>query len=160
MLMWCYIMAFCKKCFRHFAIRRKRTLSAAVGQRGERLAARFLENAGYDILARNYAAPHGAGEIDIVARSRSGRLCFVEVKTRRVHPGRTWSLRPASAVDEAKRRRLRRSAYCWRRSVGTRKEAPCRFDIVEVWADGLRPRWLKHWAEAFPVSPEKPSSRN
>jgi len=52
----------------------------SLGQRGEELAARTLEQRGYTILARNYRTP--VGELDIVARDRQ-HLLFVEVKTRR-----------------------------------------------------------------------------
>lgn len=76
--------------------RRSRTL----GQRGEQLAAAYLERTGVRILARNWQCQ--AGEIDILARY-GGKLVAVEVKTR-------TSLRfgtPLEAVTPAKRRRLR-----------------------------------------------------
>ena len=51
----------------------------ALGARGERLAARFLERAGYTILARNYRLGHR--EIDLII-SRDELVAFVEVKAR------------------------------------------------------------------------------
>ena len=47
---------------------------------GEELAARFLRDAGYRILATNYRCHYG--EVDIIAQD--GRvLAFIEVRTRR-----------------------------------------------------------------------------
>nr|MBC7244472.1 YraN family protein [Chloroflexota bacterium] len=51
-----------------------------LGQRGEELAMRYLQQLGYVIVERNYRSPEG--EIDIIAHDQ-GRLAFVEVRTRR-----------------------------------------------------------------------------
>jgi putative endonuclease len=50
-----------------------------VGQWGERAAATYLMEQGYEVLAFNVRTPHG--EIDLVAR-RGEITLFVEVKTR------------------------------------------------------------------------------
>jgi len=50
------------------------------GIAGENKACIYLENAGYQILQRNYRA--GKGEIDIVAQTEEC-LCFIEVKYRK-----------------------------------------------------------------------------
>ena len=51
------------------------------GQAWERLAARELSRAGYEIVARNYRLPSGDGEADLIAWG--GRtLVFVELKSR------------------------------------------------------------------------------
>ena len=47
---------------------------------GEKLAAEFLREHGYQILETNYRCPEG--EIDIVARY-GGSLVFVEVRSKR-----------------------------------------------------------------------------
>jgi putative endonuclease len=74
----------------------------ALGQWGEELAARFLENNGYTILGRNFHTAHG--EIDIVA-SKQGALIFVEVKTRSSHafayPEDSVTLRKQAALLSA-----------------------------------------------------------
>lgn len=49
------------------------------GKFGEQLAVKFLQDRGYEIIARNYYCRHG--EIDIIAQ-REGEMIFVEVKTR------------------------------------------------------------------------------
>ena len=51
----------------------------AIGRYGERVAARYLSDAGMEIVDRNWRCP--AGELDLVARH--GRIVvFAEVKTR------------------------------------------------------------------------------
>lgn len=52
----------------------------ALGQLGEDLAVRYLAEAGYVVLQRNYRCL--GGEIDVVAMDDQ-RLAFVEVRTRR-----------------------------------------------------------------------------
>jgi putative endonuclease len=101
----------------------------AVGRFGEDVAARHLEAAGLEILARNWRCR--AGELDVVARDGS-QLVFVEVKTRS-------SLAfgaPAEAVDRAKSARIRQLALRWimaERDAG-RPEfwSALRFDVVTV----------------------------
>ena len=53
----------------------------ASGDQGEALAGRYLEARGYTILDRQWRCRFG--ELDIVARSPEGVLCFVEAKRRR-----------------------------------------------------------------------------
>jgi putative endonuclease len=53
-----------------------------LGDSGERLAAMFLEQRGYRILARNWRSRVRAGELDLIAQDADG-LAFVEVRTRR-----------------------------------------------------------------------------
>ncbi len=64
--------------------RHSRSLKAKrIATRGENLAAQFLTEQGYTVLARNYRAGR-AGEIDIIASDNEGVLAFVEVKTRTI----------------------------------------------------------------------------
>jgi putative endonuclease len=55
------------------------TRKQIVGKWGEDLAAVYLQEQGYEIIARNLRTPYG--EIDIIAR-KLGRLVFIEVKAR------------------------------------------------------------------------------
>jgi len=50
-----------------------------IGRWGESVAAEYLEQDSYRVVARNIRTPYG--EIDIVAE-KDGITCFVEVKTR------------------------------------------------------------------------------
>ena len=76
------------------------------GRAGEDEAARYLEERGLSIVARNVRA--GGGEIDLVA-SDEGRVVFVEVKWRRDSSRGT----PADAVTPAKRRKILSAARAW-----------------------------------------------
>jgi putative endonuclease len=98
----------------------------AVGQYGERVAVRHLEDSGMVVLERNWRCE--MGELDVVARE-GDTLVFCEVKTRR-------SLRcghPAEAISHAKAQRLRRLALKWLMQSGHRAEE-LRFDVVAVLA--------------------------
>ena len=116
------------------------------GDRGERLAARYLKRQGMKILARQW---HGrSGEVDLIARD--GRTTvFVEVKTRRVVIG----TRPEEAVDRRKRQNILRLSQEWAR-LQQRRGVPMetmsfRFDVVAiVWPDGEPPH-IKHIRGAF-----------
>lgn len=108
------------------------------GRVGEDYAHRYLRGQGCTVVARNYRARSGAGEIDIVAWDGE-TLAFVEVKTRAT----AEFGEPESAVDEEKRGKLRRAATEFARQAGV--EWPrTRFDIVSIVLDG-RPRieWMR-----------------
>jgi putative endonuclease len=74
------------------------------GLRAEFLAAALLICKGYRIIERRYSV--NGGEIDIIAR-RGGTVAFVEVKARGDIDD------AASAISEAKRRRISRAARLW-----------------------------------------------
>jgi putative endonuclease len=78
----------------------------AVGRYGEKVAARHLEAAGFQVLDRNWRS--SSGELDIVALDGT-ELVVVEVKTRR---GDACG-HPAEAVTALKLRRIRRLAGEW-----------------------------------------------
>ncbi|MEG3614941.1 YraN family protein [Isoptericola haloaureus] len=81
----------------------------AVGRHGERVAARYLTERGYEVLDRNWRGT--GGELDLVLGDR-GRVVAVEVKTRRG----TGYGHPAEAVTRAKLRRVRRLTAEWLRT--------------------------------------------
>lgn len=95
-----------------------------VGKYGERVALRHLEDAGFEILARNWRCAEG--EIDIVAWDR-GVLVICEVKTR---SGLGFGL-PAEAITRRKADRLRRLACQWLKQHPA-GGADVRFDVVSV----------------------------
>ena len=94
------------------------------GRSSEILAAWLLRLKLYRILARRVKTH--AGEIDLVARSPGGVLCFVEVKARR-------DVR--SAVDSVvprQRARIERAAFLFVAGKPNLARGGMRFDIVTV----------------------------
>lgn len=94
------------------------------GKIGEQMAAAYLQEAGYQILERNYRCPFG--EIDIIARE-GDTLVFVEVKSRR---SENFGL-PQLAVGPEKQRRISRISLYYLQSHRL-DEANVRFDVVAI----------------------------
>lgn len=128
---------------------RRTKRSVPLGRQGELLARRLCRRRGLKILADNYRCP--AGEIDLIALDPFARnpdgletIVFVEVKTRRSDQYTS----PASAVDDAKRRHIRKAAsyYLAHRNA---QDYPTRFDIVAiVIPDGQDPE-ITYLQDAF-----------
>ena len=119
----------------------------ALGDRGEALAAAFLERKGYTILERNYRFDRA--EVDLVCfapdddPSRGGELVFVEVKARRG----TGFGRPEEAVTKEKQRQIIKAAEAYlheRRLEGS----VCRFDVVAILLGSDAPE-IEHFEHAF-----------
>jgi putative endonuclease len=109
------------------AVRRKE-----LGERGERLAEKYLKKNGYRIVARNYRCP--LGEIDLIVRD-GDTIVFVEIKGKSSH--RFGSA--AEAVTAAKQRRLARVASHYL-STFKLHDSYVRFDVVGIhWAGTGRP---------------------
>ncbi len=113
-----------------------------VGLRGEQLAARYLRDRKYHILASNYATK--LGETDIIAIDKDNTICFVEVKTR--SPGQM--LRPSEAVDYRKSENLKTNAAAFLKSEKF-ANATVRFDIIEVILHDLYTADINHIKNAF-----------
>ncbi len=99
------------------------------GRRGEALALRAYRKTGFELLARNYRCGHY--EIDLILKDkRTGTVVFCEVKAR---SDGTRAF-PREAVGRTKQTYLRRAAQ---RFLIEREltDAPCRFDVAEVWLD-------------------------
>ncbi len=103
----------------------------ALGASGESAVARWYEQAGYEVLDRNWRVREG--EIDLVLRRRD-TIVFCEVKTRRT----TAFGAPVEAVTFAKQRRLRELALRWLAAHDARA-GELRFDVASV----LSPRGVK-----------------
>ena len=97
-----------------------------LGRTGERLARRFLERRGFELLARNLKL-HTA-EIDLLMRDGAS-FVLVEVKSARdrggeeTHPGRNYS--------REQKIRQRRAVHELERKFGD-ADFPFRHDLVEV----------------------------
>lgn len=117
------------------------------GDRGENLAADFLEAKGYRILERNYR--FNREEVDLVCfqpyddYTQGGELVFVEVKARR---GLGYG-RPEAAVTRDKQEAIMRVAEAYLHE--TRLEgALARFDVVAILLGGREPE-IEHFENAF-----------
>ena len=105
-----------------------------LGRKGELLAAAYLQQAGYKLVASNFIVPVGRNsigaivnvEIDLVAYD-GPTLCFVEVKTR----ASDWFAVPAANVDARKQRQITRAARAYRRIFGLAGE-PYRYDVISI----------------------------
>jgi putative endonuclease len=105
-----------------------------LGRRGEELAAAYLQQAGYRIVAANFVMPVGRNrvgaiinvEIDLVAYDGE-TLCFIEAKTRESD----WFAPPQVNVDRRKQRQIARAARAYRRMFGL-AGAPYRYDVITI----------------------------
>jgi putative endonuclease len=122
------------------------TAKMALGERGEKFAARYLRRHGYKILVRRFKSR--AGEIDIVCRHKDG-LVFVEVKTRKSMEFGA----PSEAVDREKQRHMSRVALDYLRLLNNPR-IHFRFDIVEVIVreDERKPADVRLIQNAFDLS--------
>ena len=102
------------------------------GRSGETLAALLLRCKFYRILGRRVRTR--AGEIDLVAQSPSGVICFVEVKAR---PEEGLA---SQAVGTRQRARIARAAEFY--LAGRTNAKGVRFDVVSV-VPGRLPRHLR-----------------
>ena len=100
-----------------------------LGHAGEQLALAHLRRRGFDLVARNHRTRFG--ELDLVVFDGS-TLVFCEVKTRRAGGGSPWD-----ALDERKRRQVRRMARAYLHEAGDRPRGhDLRFDAIGVVLDG------------------------
>lgn len=95
------------------------------GNDGEGLAVSYLEQEGYQILARNFRCRQG--EIDIIAHNGS-YLCFIEVKRRK----NTTSGHPLEAISPNKIRRICKTALYYLQSSHLPESTAMRFDVISI----------------------------
>lgn len=95
-----------------------------IGTEYEKIAGKYLEEQGYEVIVYNYRCP--VGEIDLIAKE-DGYLVFCEVKYRRTKAaGHPWE-----AVTPAKQKKISKCAAYYLTTTGTYGE-PCRFDVVGI----------------------------
>jgi putative endonuclease len=114
--------------------------AAALGKRGEDLAHRYLQRAGFQVVARNYK-PGDDSEVDIVAR-RGELLVFVEVKTRNSDEHSA----PERNIDVEKERHILRAAKAFATRAGIEWDK-VRFDVISIVMNN--PPTLAHYQDAF-----------
>ena len=101
-----------------------------LGDSGERIAAMFLEQRGYRVLARHWRRPSRAGEMDLVAEDADG-LAFVEVRTRRGDAMGT----PEESLTPRKRARLMQVAQEYLLAHEEYADHAWRIDLVAIELD-------------------------
>jgi len=112
------------------------------GDGGEARAARFLVEAGWEVVETNYTCK--TGEIDLIVR-KDDVLAFVEVKMRETDDGFT----PLDEMTHAKVRKIAKAARHWLVENEDEVEglAP-RFDVVTIVGSGAAAR-IEHLEGAF-----------
>jgi len=107
------------------------------GRRSETLAALFLACKFYRVLGRRVKTR--AGELDLIAVSPSGILCFVEVKARALEN------HAVEAVTARQRQRIARAAELYLGARPGLRHKGVRFDAVLV----TPRRWPVHLKDAW-----------
>lgn len=98
-----------------------------IGNRGEALAASFLEENGYRVLEQNYRFERNEVDLVCLDEEGGGEIVFVEVKTR---TGTGYGPPEASVTDEKKAALIEVArAYLHERQL---EGAPARFDVVGI----------------------------
>ena len=107
----------------------------AWGKKGERHAARYLEDIGYKIKHKNLHVR--TKEIDIICEDGE-YIVFVEVKTVRKRADGTYPARPSSYVTQDKVNNLILAALSYMKKY--RPPLIPRIDVIEVYMDGSSAR--------------------
>lgn len=96
-----------------------------IGSFGEKIANKYLESIGYEILEKNFTCKQG--EIDIIAKDKH-EIVFIEVKTRTS----TKYGKPAEAVNNTKQKHIYNSAkyYLYKNN---KENIFVRFDVLEIY---------------------------
>lgn len=98
-----------------------------IGNEYERIAGKYLEKHGYQIIEYNFYSRHG--EIDIIAK-HEGYLVFVEVKYRRDDGAGS----PLDAITVQKQRTISKCAMYYMKK-NYLNDVPVRFDVVGIVAN-------------------------
>ena len=119
---------------KHFIVKRKikfllmKSQNSTTGKLGEDIAAKYLENKRYKIIARNYRKKWG--ELDIVA-SKNNELVFVEVKTQ----SRGFEWRPEENITQHKKHQLSRIINTYLKESQVPENQNWRIDVLAIELD-------------------------
>jgi putative endonuclease len=111
-----------------------------LGDRGEDIAAKYLQQQGYRIVQRNYRSRYG--EVDIIC-AQHGILVFVEVKTRTSNAFGS----PEESITPTKQAHIRKVALIYLDSY-PQAFREIRFDVIGILMNGGEPR-INHLVAAF-----------
>ena len=115
----------------------------AIGRRGELAAFFHLRRQGYIVVARGWRSARLRGDLDLIAWE-GDTLCFIEVKTRTTRDIAT----AGAAVDEDKRRTLRRLARAYMRQLPNQMTL-ARFDILSIYFEKEKAAEFELFRDAF-----------
>jgi len=96
-----------------------------LGKWGEKLAAEFLVQRGYHIIAERWRALRG--DIDLIAK-HGNTIVFIEVKTRESGECGT----PEESITPIKQRQLLRLAELFMAHHDPTSNTPCRLDVIAI----------------------------
>jgi len=118
---------------------------SSLGRQAEDLAAASLEQAGLQIVARNWRRPEG--ELDLIARAADGTCVFVEVRSR---TGDAFG-DPLETITPRKQAQIIRAARLYLDEE--KPNAPAyRFDVVAVTFTAAEGPAVVHVPSAFDTS--------
>ncbi len=135
-----------------FITKKAKAAHIKLGERGEKLARKYLVSKNIEIFLCNYR--NKRGEIDIIARD-GDELCFIEVKTRR----HTTRSRPSEGLSEAQKMRISQAATAYLYEIGN-PEIIYRFDLIEIIIGKWDIKELYYWKEHFQASELRKSQKN
>ena len=116
-----------------------------LGEKGEKLAAKFLKRKGYKIIQLNYRCK--LGEIDIIAQ-QDRTLIFAEVRTKQTEKFGP----PQYSVSAAKRKQISKAALCYIKEKRLTEQS-CRFDVIAItFSKESRRPMIEHIENAFELS--------
>jgi putative endonuclease len=118
--------------------------NAGIGNRGEELAAAFLERNGFKLIERNFRCK--GGEVDIVAMD-GNTVVFIEVKSRRTL---TYGV-PQLAVTPFKQRQISKAALTWL-ARNHKHDSPARFDVIAILLTSDYQHQIEHIKNAFDLA--------
>lgn len=113
-----------------------------LGDEGEDIALKYLEERGWTLVERNWWRP--LGELDLVVK-KGDVLAFVEVKSRERRVGEHGFL-PDDAMDHGKRAKFTRAARAWlQENQHAHEDLWPRLDLITV----VGGRVTEHLEDAF-----------
>ena len=118
-----------------------------IGNLGEKIARRYLENKGYKILDKNYCfripgSPQ-KGEIDIIAK-KGDLISFFEVKTLQKTQGKSFF--PEDKVNFGKRKRIVKTAEYWLSRNKIPLDSKWQINIIAITVDSSNKKAeIKHF---------------
>ena len=104
-----------------------------IGFIGEQLAARFLQQAGYTIVARNSQC--GRFEIDLIAQDKEKCLIFTEVKTSVIKNNNGEIFNPILRITPGKLQTIRQAAQWYLAKIHKNLDVAWRIDGISVKID-------------------------